>query len=89
MENKLALIRWETTQNMDYVDLEDLKHFSMDDSAPRRQKFTNFYTPPSEKKLYRLSNINMRDLIYNVAQKNCFIQRRTLLNCALKLKLGT
>ncbi len=25
MENKLALIRWETTQNIDYVDLEDLK----------------------------------------------------------------
>ncbi len=47
MENKFALIRWETTQNIDYVDLEDLKHFSMDDSEPRKQKSTDFYTPPS------------------------------------------
>ena len=51
MENKLALIRWETTQNMDYVDLEDLKHFSMDDSAPRKQQSTDFFTPPSSKKM--------------------------------------
>ena len=27
MENKFALIRWETTQNIDHVDLEDLKQF--------------------------------------------------------------
>jgi hypothetical protein len=37
MGNKSALIRWETTQNIDYVDLEDLKRFSMDDSAPRNK----------------------------------------------------
>ncbi len=49
MENKSALIRWETTQNIDYVDLEDLKQFSMDESARRKQKSTDFYTPPSEK----------------------------------------
>ncbi len=36
MENKFASIRWEMTQNIDYVDLEDLKCFSMDDSAPRK-----------------------------------------------------
>ncbi len=36
MENKFALIRWETTRNIDYIDLEDLRHFSMDDSAPRK-----------------------------------------------------
>jgi hypothetical protein len=51
MENNFALIRWETKQNIDYVDLEDLKHFSMDDSAPRKQKSTDFYTPPSGKKI--------------------------------------
>jgi hypothetical protein len=45
------LIRWETTQNIDYVDLEDLKRFSMKDSAPRKQKSTDFYTPPSGKKI--------------------------------------
>jgi hypothetical protein len=36
MENKFALIRWETTRNIDYVDLEDLKRFSIDNSAPRK-----------------------------------------------------
>ncbi len=51
MENNFSLIRWETTQNIDYVDLEDLKRFSMDDSAPRKQKSTDFYTPPSGKKI--------------------------------------
>jgi hypothetical protein len=50
MKNKSASIRWETTQNIDYVDLDDLKRFSMDDSAPRKQKSTDFYTPPSGKK---------------------------------------
>jgi hypothetical protein len=46
MENNFALIRWETTQNIDYVDLEDLKHFSMDDSAPRKQKIHRFLYSP-------------------------------------------
>jgi hypothetical protein len=40
-----------TTQNIDYVDLEDLKCFSMEDSAPRKQKSTDFYAPPSGKKI--------------------------------------
>jgi hypothetical protein len=52
MENNLASIRWETSQNIDYVDLEDLKRFSMEDSAPRKQKSTDFYTPLSGKKLH-------------------------------------
>jgi hypothetical protein len=51
MENKFAMITWEITQKIDYVDLEDLKRFSMDDSSPRKQKSTNFYTPPSGKKI--------------------------------------
>jgi hypothetical protein len=50
IKNKSASIRWETTQNIDYVDLDDLKRFSMDDSAPRKQKSTDFHTPPSGKK---------------------------------------
>jgi hypothetical protein len=36
MENNFASIRWETTQNIDYVNHEDLKCFSIDDSAPRK-----------------------------------------------------
>ncbi len=43
MENKFASIRWETTQNIDYVGLEDLKRFSIDDSTSRKQKSTDFY----------------------------------------------
>jgi hypothetical protein len=89
MENNFASIKWETTQNIAYIDLEDSKHFSMDDSAPRKQKYTDFYTPPSGKKMHRLSNVKITDLICNVAQKICFIQRRTLLMCALKVLLGT
>jgi hypothetical protein len=34
------------TTYIDHVDLEDLKRFSMDNSAPRKQKSTDFYTPP-------------------------------------------
>ncbi len=51
METNIASIRWETTQNIDYVDLEYLKCFSMDNSAPRKQKSTDFYTLPSGKKI--------------------------------------
>jgi hypothetical protein len=51
LENNFALIKWETTQNIAYVDLDNLKRFSMDDSAPRKQKSTDFYTPSSGKKI--------------------------------------
>jgi hypothetical protein len=50
MENNFALIRWETTRNINCVDLEELKQFPMEDSAPRKQKPTDFYTLPSGKK---------------------------------------
>ncbi len=89
LENNFALIRWETTQNIDYANLEDLKPFSLNNATPRKQKIHRFYTPPSGKKMHRLSNINMIDLICNVVQKICSIQRRTLLSCALKVQLGT
>jgi hypothetical protein len=69
METKSASIRWETTQNIDYIDLEDLKQFSMDISAPRKQKTTDFMLPLQRKKLHQLSNINMTDLNCKVAQK--------------------
>ncbi len=52
IENNFALIRWETTRNIDYIDLEDLKCFSMDNSAPRKQKSTDVYTPPQVKKMH-------------------------------------
>jgi hypothetical protein len=77
------------TQNIDCVDLDDLKQFSMEDSAPRKQKSHDFYSPPSGEKMHQLSNVNMTDLICKVAKKICFIQRRTLLSCALKVQLGT
>jgi hypothetical protein len=89
MENKFALIRWETTRNIDYLDLEYLNHFSMDNSAPRKRKSTDFYTPPSGKKMHQLSKVKITDLICNIAQQICSIQRRTLLSCALKVRLGT
>jgi hypothetical protein len=34
------------------VDLEDLKRFSLEDASPRKQKPTDFYNPPSGKKLH-------------------------------------
>ncbi len=37
IEYKWALIGWETTRKIDYVDVGDLKRFSMEDSTPRKQ----------------------------------------------------
>ena len=51
VENKLALIKWETTQKTDSIDLRDLKQFSMEDSTLRKQKSTNFFSPISGKKI--------------------------------------
>jgi hypothetical protein len=76
MENNFASFRWETTRNIDFVDLEDLKQFSMDDSAPRKQKSTDFILLLRVKKLHQLSNINMTDLICNIEQKNMFYSER-------------
>ncbi len=45
MDNYFASIRWETTQNIDYIDLDFLERFSMDDSAPRKQKPQILYSP--------------------------------------------
>ncbi len=50
LENKLAMIKWETTQKTDSVDLRDLKQFSMEDSTLRKQKSTDFFSPVSGKK---------------------------------------
>jgi hypothetical protein len=43
-ENILAMIQWETTRKKDSVDIGDLKQFSMEDSIPRKQKSTNFFS---------------------------------------------
>jgi hypothetical protein len=48
-ENKLAIIKWETTPKTDSFDLGNLKRFSMEDSTPRTQKSTDFF-PLSQKK---------------------------------------
>jgi hypothetical protein len=70
MENNFALIKWETTQNIAYVDLDNLKRFSMDDSAPRKQKNSQISILPLQvKKLHQLSNVKITDLICIVAQK--------------------
>jgi hypothetical protein len=34
LENNTALVRWERTQKVDLVDLEDLKQFSLQDASP-------------------------------------------------------
>ena len=36
---------------MDLVHLKDLKQFSLNDATPRKQKSTDFYAPPSGKKI--------------------------------------
>jgi hypothetical protein len=89
MENKFASIRWETTQNIDYLDLEDLKCFSMDNSAPSKQKSTDFYTPRSGKKIALTEQCQNYRSDLQHCTKICSIQRRTLLSCALKVRLGT
>jgi hypothetical protein len=89
MENKFALIRWEMTQNIDYVDLEDLKCFSVDNSAPRKQKSTDFYPPPSGKKIASTEQCQNYRSDLQRCTKKCSIQRRTLLSCVLKVRLGT
>jgi hypothetical protein len=89
MENNFASIRWETTRIIDYVDLEDLKHFSMDNSAPRLQKSTYFHTPPSGKKMASTEQHQYDRSDLQHCTKICFILRRTLLSCALKVQLGT
>ncbi len=71
MDNNFALIRWETTQNIDYIGLEDLKRFSMDNSALRKQKSTDFYTPPSGKKIasteqHQYDRSDLQDFIKNM-----------------------
>ncbi len=43
VENKLAMIKWETTQKTDSVDLGDLKRFSMEDSTLRKRKYHQFF----------------------------------------------
>ena len=50
-ENKLAIIKWETTRKTDSVHLGDLKLFSMEDSTPRKQKSTDFFFVPFRKKI--------------------------------------
>ncbi len=60
METNIALIRWETTQKVDSVHLKYLKQFSLSNATPRKQKSTDFYTPPSAKKMHQLSNMNMK-----------------------------
>ncbi len=74
VENKLAMIKWETTQKTDFVDLEDLKGFSMENSTLRKKNPPIFFLPFEAKKLFQISNINQTDLICNIAQKISFFQ---------------
>ena len=86
MENNFALIRWETTRNIDFVDLEDLKCFSMDNSAPRKQKSTDFLHSPFRKKNASTAQHQYERSVLQRCTKICFIQRRTLISCALKVR---
>jgi hypothetical protein len=87
MENKLAMIKWETTQKTDSVDIGDLKCFSIEDSKKRKQKSTDFFLLFQEKKMHQISNINQTDLICKIAQKTGFFLQRIPLSCALKVQL--
>jgi hypothetical protein len=71
MKNNFALIRWETTQNINFVQLEDLKQFSMDNLAPRKQNPQIFILPLQVKLL--ASTKQHLSLIFNVAQQICVI----------------
>jgi hypothetical protein len=51
MKTNIASIRWEITQKVDLVHLEDLKQFSLNNATPRKQKPTDFYNPSSGKKV--------------------------------------
>jgi hypothetical protein len=42
MENNTALIRWETTQKKDLVDLGDLKQFSLKNASLRNKSLQIF-----------------------------------------------
>jgi hypothetical protein len=74
-------------QNIDYVDLEDLKCFSMDDSAPRKNPQI-FILPLKEKNALTEQHQYARSDSLG-CKKICFIQRRIVLSCALKVQLGT
>ncbi len=89
MDNNFALIRWETTQNIDFIDHEDLNWFSMDDSPPRKPKSTDLYTPPSGKKIASTEQHQKWQIWLQCCTKIYFIQRRTLLSYALKAQLGS
>jgi hypothetical protein len=86
MENNTAWIRWKTTQKLDLADLGDLTQFSLEDESPRKQKPTDFYNPPSGKKMHLLTNVKVTNLFWRVAQKIYFIVQRTLLSCALRVQ---
>jgi hypothetical protein len=73
------------TQKLDLVDLGDLRQFSLEDVSPRKQTPTDFYNPPSGKKLHRLTNVKMIDLFQTVAQKIYLIVQITLLSCELRV----
>jgi hypothetical protein len=51
MRNNTAWIRWKTTPKKDLLVLRDLKQLSPGDTLPRKQKPTDFYNPPSGKKI--------------------------------------
>jgi hypothetical protein len=61
----------------------------MDDSAPRKQKFTDFYTPPSGKKiaLTEQHQYDRSDLQH--CTKNTFYSEKNSSSYALKVGLGT
>ncbi len=51
METNIALIRWETKQTVELVNLENQKQFSLNNATPRKRKHTDFYNSSLEKKL--------------------------------------
>jgi hypothetical protein len=66
-----------------YVDLDDLKHFSMDNSAPRKRKSTGFYTPPSGKKIASTEQYqNYRSDLQRCTEKMFYSEKNSSKLCA-------
>ena len=50
-ENDTAMIRWETTRKTKFVDMKDLKKYSISEKSPRKRKPAEFFLPQPDAKI--------------------------------------
>jgi hypothetical protein len=86
MENKLAMIKWETTQKTNSVDIRDFKRFSIEDSTKRKQKSLFFFSFFRQKNASNKQHQSDRSDMQNCKKIGFFLQRIPL-SCALKVQL--